>query len=268
MWFDLKQILYDVIVAWADLGAAITNIVMDVLIEVASVIDRLIGTDLAGWLQNDKDRFNEMYAAAKNSEDGLLGLKSALGLTEKSTKDAATEATEFTTTLTGVGTQSETTETKVRGIRSAVDWVIGGFRDFGFEVGNIITSLFQPLEDLASWIQHVLDGFGLLSGINSRVSAMYSDGSVYLQGFASGGHPDEGQLFVAREAGAEMIGTMGGRTTVATNDDIVEGIRIGVYDAVSAAMNGSQQNFDVRVFLDSREIKTGQQRLARSMGVG
>lgn len=48
VWFDLKQILYDVIVAWADLGAAITNIVMDVLIEVASVIDRLIGTDLAG----------------------------------------------------------------------------------------------------------------------------------------------------------------------------------------------------------------------------
>ena len=268
VWVSFKQLLYDVIVLVADLLVGITNLIMDALIIVAGVIDSLIGTDLAGWLQNDKDKFNEMYRASKDSEEGLLGLKVALGLTEKSTKDAATEANKFTTALSGVDSQSETTETKVRGIRGAVDWVLDGFRGFGFEVGNIITSLFQPLEDLASWIQHVLDGFGLLSGINSRVSAMYSDGSVYLQGFASGGHPDEGQLFIARESGAEMVGSMGGRTTVATNDDIVEGIRIGVYDAVSAAMNGSGNDVNVRVFLDSREIKIGQQRLNRAMGVG
>ena len=268
VWVSFKQLLYDVIVLVADLLVGITNLIMDALIIVAGVIDSLIGTDLAGWLQNDKDKFNEMYRASKESEEGLLGLKTALGLTEKSTKNAATEADKFTTALSGVDSQSETTETKVRGIRGAVDWVLDGFRGFGYEVGNIITSLFQPLADLAAWIQHVLDGFGLLSGINARVSAMESNGSIYLQGFASGGHPDEGQLFIARESGAEMVGSMGGRTTVATNDDIVEGIRIGVYDAVSAAMNGSSNDVNVRVFLDSREIKIGQQRLNRTMGVG
>lgn len=51
-------------------------------------------------------------------------------------------------------------------------------------------------------------------------------------GFASGGFPDAGQLFVAREAGAEMVGSLGGHTAVANNDQIVEGIREGVEAAM------------------------------------
>ena len=53
---------------------------------------------------------------------------------------------------------------------------------------------------------------------------------------ASGGFPDEGQLFIAREAGPEMVGSMGGRTAVANNDQIVEGIASGV------AAGQSEQN--------------------------
>ena len=76
-------------------------------------------------------------------------------------------------------------------------------------------------------------------------------------------------MFIAREAGPELVGTMGGRTAVANNDQIVEGIRQGVYDAVSAAManNGTSEPV-VRMYLDSREIKNGQNRLNRAMGVG
>ena len=75
-------------------------------------------------------------------------------------------------------------------------------------------------------------------------------------------------MFVARENGPEMVGTIGGRTAVANNDQIVEGIRQGVFEAVSAAMaNGGSGDVSVKVYLDSREIKTGQQRLNRAMGV-
>lgn len=45
---------------------------------------------------------------------------------------------------------------------------------------------------------------------------------------ASGGLVDNGQLFVAREAGPEMVGTIGRSTAVANNDQIVEGISRGV----------------------------------------
>lgn len=40
-----------------------------------------------------------------------------------------------------------------------------------------------------------------------------------------------GQVFIAREAGAEMVGAIGNHTTVANNEQIVEGIRAGVADA-------------------------------------
>ena len=45
---------------------------------------------------------------------------------------------------------------------------------------------------------------------------------------AQGGFPDVGQMFIAREAGPELVGTIGGKTAVANNDQIVEGISEGV----------------------------------------
>lgn len=48
---------------------------------------------------------------------------------------------------------------------------------------------------------------------------------------ADGGFVDQGQLFIAREAGAELVGSIGRRTAVANNDQIVEGITYGVREA-------------------------------------
>ena len=86
--------------------------------------------------------------------------------------------------------------------------------------------------------------------------------------FANGGFPDAGQLFVANEtgAGAELVGNIGGRTAVASNNDILEGIRQGVYDAVLAANGSGSNDVNLKVYLDSREIKVGQQRLNRAWG--
>lgn len=122
-----------------------------------------------------------------------------------------------------------------------------------------------------AWIQDVLDGIGLLGFIkNTDKSAQQSmdDGSIWNgMNFAAGGFPSEGQLFVAREAGPEMVGTIGGRTAVANNDQIVEGIRQGVYEAVTAANGSGNNDVSVRVYLDSREIKAGQTRVNRAWGV-
>lgn len=51
---------------------------------------------------------------------------------------------------------------------------------------------------------------------------------------AGGGFPDTGQMFIAREAGPELVGRIGRRTAVANNDQIVQGIA----SAVRSAMNG------------------------------
>lgn len=111
---------------------------------------------------------------------------------------------------------------------------------------------------------------GVLSGLNSAIS--YAFGGINsilrsIRGFsiagftpfsglreisvpqipmlADGGFVDQGQLFIAREAGAEMVGSIGRRTAVANNDQIVEGIatatREGNEDLINALYAVAQQ---------------------------
>ena len=46
--------------------------------------------------------------------------------------------------------------------------------------------------------------------------------------FEDGGFPDRGSLFIANEAGPEMVGRIGRRPAVANSDQIVDGITAGV----------------------------------------
>lgn len=49
--------------------------------------------------------------------------------------------------------------------------------------------------------------------------------------FATGGFPTVGQLFIANEAGPEMVGKIGNRSAVANNDQITDGIAKAVTEA-------------------------------------
>lgn len=54
---------------------------------------------------------------------------------------------------------------------------------------------------------------------------------------ADGGFLNEGEIFVAREAGPEMVGTINGHSAVANNDQIVSGIQSGVFNAMMSALS-------------------------------
>ena len=91
--------------------------------------------------------------------------------------------------------------------------------------------------------------------------------------FEDGGFPDEGQLFIAREAGAEMVGAMGRRTAVANNDQIVEGISAGVsiandgvIAAIYALLNAVEEK-DLSVNIGDNQIGESYDRYNRSRGV-
>lgn len=57
--------------------------------------------------------------------------------------------------------------------------------------------------------------------------------------YAAGGFPDQGEMFVARENGPELVGRMGRKNAVANNGQIVEGIKAGVFEAVLDAFQAS-----------------------------
>lgn len=89
-----------------------------------------------------------------------------------------------------------------------------------------------------------------------------ADGGVFSGGswkpikkYAVGGLPNMGQMFVAREAGPELVGNLGGHTAVMNNDQIVASVSDGVYRAVKAAMgNGQPVNVTFKVETDSKGI--------------
>lgn len=75
--------------------------------------------------------------------------------------------------------------------------------------------------------------------------------------FARGGFPDSGQMFIAREAGPELVGRIGRRTAVANNDQIVQGIASAVRSAMAGANNpngGGTTRITVQNVLNGRAI--------------
>jgi hypothetical protein len=77
----------------------------------------------------------------------------------------------------------------------------------------------------SGWMSKVLDALGLPTSLPK----------LNVQWYASGGFPGVGEMFIAREAGPELVGSIGRKTAVANNDQIISGIESGVYRAMVAA---------------------------------
>lgn len=86
--------------------------------------------------------------------------------------------------------------------------------------------------------------------------------------FASGGFPDSGQMFFARENGVpEMVGQIGGHTAVANNEQIVEAVASGVRDAMREVLS-SQKSDNTQQSVIEVVLKTNDEVLARSVARG
>ena len=94
-----------------------------------------------------------------------------------------------------------------------------------------------------------------------------AEGGVFSHGswkpitaYAGGGSPGGGQLFVAREAGPELVGTLGGSTAVMNNKQIVSSVAAGVASAVQDVLvpalmsRGEGPSGDLVVFLGDEEV--------------
>lgn len=93
-----------------------------------------------------------------------------------------------------------------------------------------------------------------------------ADGGVFSGGswkpvkkYAVGGLPNMGQMFVAREAGPELVGTLGGHTAVMNNDQIVSSVSYGVAQAVKEVIQpllkaSVGNNRPIQISLDGKVI--------------
>ena len=74
--------------------------------------------------------------------------------------------------------------------------------------------------------------------VNEIYTAIGSKGMRTVEKYADGGIVPQGQLFIAREAGAELVGSVGSHTAVMNNQDIVSAVSQGVASAVASVMGG------------------------------
>ena len=116
-----------------------------------------------------------------------------------------------------------------------------GVLGVGAALGLGITGHVQWIKDLKNTWSDSSKSFGekVFNTVNDTLRDIFNPFGAVIKiaknkfGFADGGFPDDGQLFLARESGPEFVGSMGSHTAVANNDQIVEGIREGVESAMA-----------------------------------
>lgn len=106
--------------------------------------------------------------------------------------------------------------------------------------------------------QTVKDSKGKVHTIYKAMGGILgSSGWLPITRYATGGLPKSAEMFMAREAGPELVGRIGSRTAVVNNDQIVASVSEGVYRAVVAALGsgGNQQaiNLALRLIMDGKQ---------------
>ena len=182
-------------------------------------------------------------------------------------RDVWSMSSTFATETGKISRNSTSTATAIRNMNTDTSSAMSTMQNTVSSNSRGIISHFQSIISWAqnawSWIQSVA---------NSNASRIEADGSIYLQGFATGGFPEDG-LFMANHG--ELVGQFSnGRTAVANNEQITEGIADAVYGAFMSAFSETGGNGGddrpVNVYLDGRLIAKSntryQQQFARVNG--
>ena len=115
------------------------------------------------------------------------------------------------------------------GILSAFKTVVNGLIR---GINTVVSIPFEGINSALTWLKNIeilkMKPFSSLSTISIPQIPL----------LASGGVVDSGQMFIARERGPELVGSIGSKTAVANNDQIISGIEAGVYRAMVAANSG------------------------------
>lgn len=215
-----------------------------------------------GWL----DLFDSSSKMISGINGGL-GIFKSLRDIFGATKDTTSSLTQILNINTGVqATNTVATATAGATASSAALSVLafgGGVLALG--AGVLLAGMALAL------LAKTVFNFMKMSGMNTNgVKSSDFDLSFSVPGLASGGFPSMGQMFIAREAGPELVGTIGGRNAVVNNNQIVESVSAGVYKAVKSALKGGSESI-IQVFigneqLDEYIVSSQQRRLLQTNG--
>lgn len=219
-WWKEKVLPYLDEVTWKDLW----NVIIDAMLFILPGIS-------PAW-KKEIDQWWNQYVVPVFSVDNWMKLYAAIGSSLKTTWDNAVEQwnkdfKKWWDDVTKKFSQS-TWKSALSGVKPA----------FEAAFNAAIEAVKSIWNKFATWLNDKLNFE--IKPISVAGHEIFGGTSINLgkiPTFATGGYPASGQMFIARESGPEMVGRIGGRTAVANNDQIVDGVSKGVYMAVSAGMN-------------------------------
>lgn len=223
------------------------------------------GTDLSTQGYNVMNTYSNGFNGGKGLITGTLsGLSSEVSsildidLTENGRSIGDTLADGIYASVNGAG-----------GVVDLYNKLLGKSEEFSVQIMNAYNDAVPELRGILAGIGGVVGAsVGQLEFINYTAKGRQVES---VERFATGGFPDEGQLFIANENGPEMVGQIGSRTAVANQGQITDAIYMAVLDAMRmSGKNTSQGQGDVHVYIDSDEVsaRVEQRQYARSKRLG
>lgn len=267
----------------------------------ASTVDAIIGFFT-------KDPIKSLANDVKKQYEQSVTLNKNLKLANPEIQNAITELSVYKSridTLKGVADTIDTSDMSVNGFTDLV--TIGKkIADFGGEMKSYYSKIkdikIQTMDNMVGCINDVVDfAVRIKNEVDTRaidnftesikklttavknlptsktltIKAVYATSGTAPRQYATGGFPTTGEMFVAREAGPELVGNIGRKTAVVNNEQIVSSVSRGVAEANSEQNSLlREQNSLLRsllekesgVYLDGKKITENVEKHQRERG--
>jgi phage-related protein len=94
-------------------------------------------------------------------------------------------------------------------------------------INKVVKIPFDAINGFLKWLKDIdVAGYHPFKGV--KLITVPQIPTIELKTYAEGGFVDKGQAFIASEQGPELVGTIGRKTAVVNNEQIIEGIASGV----------------------------------------
>ena len=223
----------------------------EILTKACNLVDENFITPVKEW-------FSGLWGGVSDGADGAWeGIKGAFSGVADWFKNAFSEAWKKVQEVFSSG--GKIFEGIKEGIGSAFVNVVNGIVD-GFN--GILKNSFGALNDTLTFL-HNVEILGV-KPFEGWINPIDIPQVPYVPTYASGGFPEMGEYFLARESGPEMVGRIGNQNAVANNDQIVTAVKQGVYEAVMSAQQQGTANTNQPASYDVDYITLGGDILLKS----
>ncbi len=272
----------------------ISNVLSGIIDALGGIVDFIAGVFTGNWSrawEGIKNIFSGIWNTIKSIFEGIIRIISA-----KVTAFATLFSGAWNSLWTVVGDIFTTVWNKIKEIFTTVsEWLRKALDNFATAFKRIWSSLWTGVANffirvwnkiiggMESAVNFAINGLNKLIEAANKVSSLIGITfntipritlsrvqEITVQGYAVGGIPDYGELFVARENGTpEMVGRFGNHSGVASNDQITTGIKEAVVSgmlSIADIFKGNDAGFDVRVYLDGKQITAAVEKRQRERG--